>query len=1100
MLKRIALFILGLALMLGAFLLYQYVSGPDALGGKKPKRGLTTGPATLPMSYEARDDNGNLLYVISASKSPEPIRDENQNPLPGQFLMSNPLATFYDPGRTIQVRATTCRMIVEQGPKRAGAPGAPGGTALPSKLDTITVREGMLEGDVRMTINPTLDAPPVPNDLLAGGLRVYLDGTLHLDGIKEVLTTPGGIHIRSQKIDFDARGLQLAFNRKAKRIDFMGIDHGDKVVIRDLDPKMFSLDETTKTAPATSTKTAPAASATTPAASQPAKAPTTYRMSFAQDVKAVYGANSLTSDRLYLLFMAAGELAGPATATAPATGAAAAPAPIASTAPVLRIPDTPGPIAPARATDLVVNWTGPLVIRPADETDLKLSDERDVVLDAQGTAAKPVQVSSAGSGLADARFNVQAGRLWYHKAEQRILLTPDAFKKVILTDLTRNNVECGELSINQAARHAVLGGPGTLISKSNTTTMTATWKTHLDLDLESTPNPADPKKTLFAIRHALLYGAAVKSDAFDLKCDTLDLLIANSVDKGKQIQALDHLIATGNVVVNSFRKGAGPAAGPQSGMQTRRMEIFTEKRAGKLLPEPSQLLAEGDVFAWRFLDKNKAAAAADPANIQKESIVTSKLVATLVSNDAAATAPATAPGNDLAFMGRIDVSHFLASNGAKVEITPPPSSKSEMIVATAATLDAFPLKGDKGTATLLAAAGGPPVRVTIGVNAIEGRTINLDQNAKSIQVPGPGTFNFTLPPNKTRKTATPMIVTWQESMAYDDLKHLAIFTGKPVARILAADAAAPDQSDQSHLACENTLTIQLKTIAPASAPAASAPADPLAFGNIDLDWMQADGNVEAFGSQLGPDNKLLTRLRISVPNPTGKLGSLRYSKSDNNFVVDCPGALVIDNFRPDKAGELVSSAGTSIFGWKGGLKYDGAANTITFSQNVDFFFQPLKPFRFANDLSGGAASAPAAGSRPLDMIYLHTPDKLIATLTKPKDSTGKTIDSPIGFGAGGNQDVSKVDATGGPEFLVGYRTPAGNMDPNIAYRVAGDAMTFDVPAHIAYMFGKGEEPAVAEQPATGRRMTGKNIKLDMTKDKMFFQVEGIQGNLTGFGG
>jgi hypothetical protein len=272
-----------------------------------------------------------------------------------------------------------------------------------------------------------------------------------------------------------------------------------------------------------------------------------------------------------------------------------------------------------------------------------------------------------------------------------------------------------------------------------------------------------------------------------------------------------------------------------------------------------------------------------------------------------------------------------------------------------------------------------------------------------------------------------------------------------------------------------------------------------------LDWMRADGKVEALGAQVGPDDKPLTRLRISVPDTADKVGSLRYNESDGVsdrvFTVDGPGFLVVENFRPDKPGDPVSASGESDFAWMGGLKYDAAAGTVTFSRDVFFFFKPVKPFRFGTNLAGGNATAPATAKRPMDIVRLHT-DQLVATLAKPKDPAGKTIESPIGLGAGGNQDVSKVEATGGSEFDVGYRTALGGIDPAVAYHIAGDALTFDAPTNIATMSGKGEEPAVIQQPGTGWRASGSQIKLDMTKDKNFIEVKGFQGGgqIMNFGG
>ena len=1148
MVKKIALFVLGLALMLGAFLLYQYVSGPDALGGKG-KGAVRTAPTTLPVTIEQRNEKGELDYVITATSAPTPMRDANGNPLPGQFGLDKPLATFYDRaggGRTriIQISADTGTAVIERGPK--GGSGGLGELIGPNSgklADTLSVREGKLMGHVRMLISEQGAPAPAATrpgdkpsaDALAGGLRVYFDGDLHLDGIQEVLTTKDGIHLRGSTIAFDAKGMQLVFNRKAQRVEFLGIDNGNQVIVRGVGQGMLARIGSA-TQPATRAGTGPAgapatalAAATAPA-TQPKDVitPTTYRLSFGQDVRTAVGqgasASALTSEHLYLIFTASRELFGDtstttATTTATATATSTAPAApggvLAAAAPagptVLQMPENPEPIAPAAADDLTVTWTGPMEMRPSDENDVKLVDGRDVALEAVGTALKPVTVT-------DARFGAQAGRLLYHRAEQKIVLEPRDFNKVLLTDPARGGVECAAVTIDQLTRRAVLTGPGTLVSRGNGGATTATWTTHLDLDLDSSPDPKDPKKMLLAVRRAVLYGAGVKADTFDLKADVLDVLIANVIDKARQTQALEHLLATGNVVVHSYKKVAA-TAGEQGGMQTQRMEILTARTDGSQVPVPSEMRADGDVVAWRFTDKTKTLGAAmtglDPAQgLQKETLITPKLVASLspkakpaTGPATAATVPATMPENVFAGIGQgFDVTRFLAANGARVEILPPPAdAKNRLIVATASTIDAYPLKG---TATLTAADGAPDVQIALGGDTVLGRTVDLDSTARTFAVAGAGVSKFILPPDKTRKVATPMVITWQDALAYDDLKHLVVFTGQPVARMLAA-AGAPDQSDQARLACARTLTVQLKpapvvptpsSAAPATA-AASAPAS-LGGTNLVLDWMQADGQVEALGAQLGPDDKLLTRLRLSVPDTADKLGSLRYGDSDRAFNVDGPGFLVVENLRPDKAGDPVSNSGEYDFAWMGGLKYDAAAGTVTFTRDVFFFFKPVKPFKFGTNIAGGNAPATATAKRPMDIVRLST-DQLVATLTKPKDSAGKTIESPIGLGAGGNQEVSKVVATGSSQFDVGYRTTLGGIDDrNLAYHIAGDALTFDAPTNIVTMSGKGDEPAVIQQPGTGWRASGQQIKLDMTKDKNFIEVKGFQGGgqITNFGG
>ncbi|HEY4329453.1 MAG TPA: hypothetical protein VGN88_06935, partial [Phycisphaerae bacterium] len=158
--KRIALFVLGMVLAVGAFLLYQYFGGPDLTGGKKPKSIIKDAPTTLPMTFERRAPDGRLLYVVTAANSPTPILDENRNPIPGQFTLEKPLATFYDAtGRTITISGDTCKATVDQTSKgEAGLTTATKGN--PS--DRLNLRLGELSGHVRMVISPRPVAASAP--------------------------------------------------------------------------------------------------------------------------------------------------------------------------------------------------------------------------------------------------------------------------------------------------------------------------------------------------------------------------------------------------------------------------------------------------------------------------------------------------------------------------------------------------------------------------------------------------------------------------------------------------------------------------------------------------------------------------------------------------------------------------------------------------------------------------------------------------------------------------------------------------------------------------------------------------------------------------
>src|SRR5579862_1105944 len=110
--KRIALFFLGVVLAIGAFLLYQHFTGSSVGGSPKGKLSVVAPPTTLPMTVEQRNEQGVLEYVITAPGSPEQIKDASGKPIPGQFRLKDPIATFFDrSGRTVEVRGKICQLV-----------------------------------------------------------------------------------------------------------------------------------------------------------------------------------------------------------------------------------------------------------------------------------------------------------------------------------------------------------------------------------------------------------------------------------------------------------------------------------------------------------------------------------------------------------------------------------------------------------------------------------------------------------------------------------------------------------------------------------------------------------------------------------------------------------------------------------------------------------------------------------------------------------------------------------------------------------------------------------------------------------------------------
>jgi len=574
--------------------------------------------------------------------------------------------------------------------------------------------------------------------------------------------------------------------------------------------------------------------------------------------------------------------------------------------------------------------------------------------------------------------------------------------------------------------------------------------------------------------------------------------------------ALEHMLATGGVKV--IRKGERPE--DQGELFADRLEILSNKGADGT-PVISSMLADGNVTSWRYSKAEStkatpttvaaATAASQPADPREtysmQKLSAGKFIAdlklkpkTVATSAPAATGPADTAAIDL-IASSFDVEHFVAQDAVKLDVIPPVHSPKERVSASGDFLDSHPIDGTSVITGKLNPDGTGGVRVTHGNDVMLSSRIELrnyktdksttEKDKYNIVCPGPGTFHITLPPTAQHPDPTPMDISWQTKMSYDGAANLIIFEGKPLAR-------SPGKfEDQAYLACDNVITIKLKEVEKkAKADAATA------FGDFDIDWMQAVGNVDARGATYDPNGKLLSRERLSASD------SLKYTKKPDGDQIDIPGTgyMVIEDNRPDKpkadGKNEFSTAGETDLMWKGSLTRN-EKGTITISKDVVFLFRPEKPIKFAEGLTpassqparagrGPAAPAPAPKAPSKTFILLHA-DQLTAVPippdpnAKPSDKKEKTKDDPINLGT---MEIATVDVTGTPAARPTLRM--GNWEPrpdNVfegkdVYLINGNTMHVDVPRHTALIQGTTEDRVGILHLLKGDSVTGKSISID----------------------
>jgi len=1209
--KRIALFILGVVIAVGAFLLYQLITGASIGPTVKP-RGLAVTESTNSGIDITEMDGEKPVYEITASGSPEQIKDAAGNPRPGQFRLHQLVATWYDKtGRTLEIRGDTCEIQMAPGTAGAGilkgsGAGSSGprltGTGAGGKDVDITRLHwedfsGTLRDHVYLTISPLPINPrnATAKDPLPAGLRIYFDEPLHLDGSQSLLTTTGGIHIRSTVIESDGKGLQLVLNPYAKpqRIEKLLLEDnpaGNQIIFRNAGSKVAAMTNrtaatkkaTTAPAPAPDTALALAPAPTTQKAStkpakpkEPSGPPVTYELSFGEKISAVTQQGTLTSDRLYLRFMPTRGLADTDT-TSSKSDKPGAVAPVAATtasAPA-PFPDDPAPILPVKPDDLAVTWSGPMELSPLDPEEasqLALRGPDDFALKATGTAQNPVtltQHTTRTTTLAsatgekstvpsrDSIISIRAGLLLYPGQDRPITISPGDVAQVVLHQIINNLLKPGDVSDQQITcgevvytpdtsglnkDHAVLAGPGTLQSQTPNEELTTNWATRMDVDLEPPPDARGGNER--AIARAVLQGAAISSRGsdsdLDMSAQVLDVQIANFVLDGKAQQAPQKLFAQGGVVVKTWKKeAAGTAKGAPrvvaddrkdkpDGIQTDSLTILSKVAPGSPGPVLSQMIADGHVAAWRYssgsndlglgaapdaaanaaMTTRGGGAIGAPREWTKNSLITPHLVTDLSAKASTATRPAageTANAFDSA-VGNVEPAHVVATGGVRVLIEPPTLSQRLPVDLTADALDADPIHLSAHF-TASKEPGAPLVIAKRGNDSITAAAMDLSQSKENskhdiLDIPVPGSFAF-LSREAADKAPRTYLASWTDSMHYDSLEQLATIKGHPIVRVEG------DNQELDSLRCDELLNIHLKPrpkTPEASVARAGRSGTPARAGaddmSLDLDWLEAVGQVEASGTLLASEKKPATRpgdkgeITVAQTRPAQpeKLlemyvtanddteaghpkvpGRLKFNSATQSFEIPGSGALRIMDHRPRTAGE-------SVFGWKQAMKFDGGNGTVQFSRDVDLFFTPEKGFNF---LTGITATAPAPDKESATAktekhtAHLHT-DQLTAKLLKAQ-TTATPSSSPIAFDAASLESV----------------TAAGSVQITFDDLVLnGVRLTYDMPTQIATIFGTEDELATAQR--NGVLVEADSYILDTTKDKLALTAKNPRGDLIG---
>ncbi len=559
------------------------------------------------------------------------------------------------------------------------------------------------------------------------------------------------------------------------------------------------------------------------------------------------------------------------------------------------------------------------------------------------------------------------------------------------------------------------------------------------------------------VREAILSGDADVRDpgGFWIHGETIDALVAQTKE-GKQ--ALEHLLATGKVQATGFRNPVPgmPADAEPDGLHADRLEVKTVPGTAGKGPQPEEVLADGNVVGViHQVDKK------DATKVQRWQIGTPKLVAYLEPKAAGATAPA-ATGAAEGFGGSA-IRRVEASEGVQVRLD---GYGSQPVEVSAETLQGDPKAGtaelrgvDKAGATQL-------VHLKQGDRQITGRTVLLNREAESLEVPGPGDLLFVEPPAKPGEKPTPVQMQWSTAMRYSGKAREAVFTG-------AARAMVIGRPDEEGALAADRITARLAGPAtPGKQPAGDLPLT----DSGKISEILAEGNVDVSGATYDPNRKLLTRLHLL------NVAALTIDKTRDLLTIPGKGELYVEDYRPEPPGKADdrSARGKTGFSWEGGLTYARPSGEIELKKNVKMVHQPTKPLNVPAVVGGGdAAGGATKPAQGIKTVFLTCAD-LTALLAK-SEGGGSGTSSPFVLGTNDKTGLSKVTATGNAQLT---------LDENV---LRAETLEVDTVKNKAIAVGEGENYAQLHRPGVADA-EAKRIEWDLTKAGGFV-LEGVRANV-----
>jgi len=1019
-LRTTILIILTICLFGFGYLVYWVMQGSDNVAPITRNRTPMTRPAltTLPTAgSSAMGAGGERPYWErfdpNTGERTSRLRAERYQPQKdGRVLVTNPEVEFYlKDHRLLRILGQTGLITMEENVSRpSGAMGAGTNRAPRSgNLRDVTLLLFANAQDKEPELTMTMNNASFDNETF----RIQTEAFIERGKIVPADQVP--VTVRGAKYEFDGKGLIIRYNELDRRLDFLNVAHGRRLLIKDAEQFMHPATQPASAAwsiqrlplpatpfPGVVLVAADRASAGEAArrdprkaapASRPAPEEPVYRAIFSTDVEIIQAGKKLaTAKDMIVDFLneSGGELSmlGVGPARALATRPAVAPAPAtrqeqrAPNPPTTRNADRPARRQAAATTRPTTNptqgpieifWNGPLTIVPllGDRPERIAPGESIVRL--VGSAERPVDVTHSSE---QASSRIKCAHLTFWTIDNGALLEASPTIPVEVTDSRGTHIITRSMLYSQANGTAVLTG-----NSRATLPLVDETAPEKKPDANAADIKKDPKKPeLLNVDWTDSCTLYMHGDAFEaMAIDRADLRGNVTVDHPQlkmTSETLQLAFAPDPAPPDGAKRTSPPLrqidangsvrcliVGPNGPADLRKIDCETLKLLTARTPA-------GQLYA-----RSIAAIGAVHAIDAERDLQAGYVHVTLA---APTTRPATRPtakGADL-LPGELE---SLVAHENVIVLTPDgKSAKADQL-----TLD---VKDKQLAATLQ----GEPAEVKANKNTLTGVIIHMIPDRKQISVTGAGTLD-----GISQKTATdtprPIKVTWAKSMRADGNDNLVECFGS-----VKAESTDPDgtvnivRGDRVRL----ITTTRPSTTQPATKPAVkvgdgnaavastnpstrptSRPSEFDALGDRVVRSIAIQDDASVQSDLTDPTGKQLRAFRV-------KSASIFYDREARRLTIPQAGWLGFMDNRPPSTQPAAQQAakdpfgmrGMTVFEWTKSLVYDEAAAKVTLTGDTTLAKPPVTVTRVIN---------PGESTEPFRLVA----DNVVADIEPTSDAT-----------------------------------------------------------------------------------------------------------------